>query len=57
MPVGKEKYLVVAMDYFTKCVEAEPLTIITVAVMTSFVWKSIVYRFRVLKVLVTNNRT
>lgn len=57
MPVGKEKYFVVAVDYFTKWEETEPLGSITTITVGSFVWKSIVCRFEVLKVLVTDNGT
>nr|XP_023875439.1 uncharacterized protein LOC111987930 [Quercus suber] len=35
------KFLVVAIDYFTKWVEAEPLAVITEAKIQHFVWKNI----------------
>ena len=38
------KYAVVAVDYFTKWVEAEPLVAITSKKMQSFVWRFIIYR-------------
>ena len=46
------KFLVVGIDYFTKWVEVEPLANITQQNVKSFVWKNIVCRFGVPKVLV-----
>uniref|UniRef100_A0A2N9E2N4 RNase H type-1 domain-containing protein n=1 Tax=Fagus sylvatica TaxID=28930 RepID=A0A2N9E2N4_FAGSY len=46
-PVGmkQEKFLVVAIDYFTKWVEAEPLATISEKNVKSFVWKAVICRF------------
>ena len=33
------RFLIVAIDYFTKWVEAKPMAMITEAKVTSFVWK------------------
>ena len=49
------KFLVVGIDYFTKWVEAEPLAKITQQNIKNFVWKSIVCRFGVPRVLVSDN--
>ena len=49
------KFLVVGIDYFTKWVEAEPLANITQQNVKNFVWKSILCKFRVLRVLVSDN--
>ena len=49
------KFLVIGIDYFTKWVEAEPLAKITQQNIKNFVWKSIVCRFGVPRVLVSNN--
>ena len=49
------KFLVVRIDYFTKWVEAEPLASITQQNVKNFVWKNIVCRFGVPKVLVSDN--
>ena len=49
------KFLVVGIDYFTKWVEAEPLAKITQQNVKNFVWKNIIYRFGVLRVLVSDN--
>ena len=56
-PVGIRhmKFLVVDIDYFTKWVEAEPLANITQQNVKNFVWKNIVCRFGVPKVLLSDN--
>jgi hypothetical protein len=52
-PVGTKqaKFLVVAIDYFTKWVEAEPLAIISEKNVKSFVWKDVICRFGIPRVL------
>jgi ribonuclease HI len=57
MPVGKgsRKFLVVAVDYFTKWAEAEALATITITNITSFLWKSVVFRFGIPHAFVTVN--
>ena len=49
------KFLVVGIDYFTKWVEAEALATITEKNVRSFVWRNIIYRFGILRVLVSDN--
>ena len=49
------KFLMVGIDYFTKWVEAEPLAKITQQNVKNFVWKNIVCRFEVPRVLVSDN--
>ena len=51
------KYLVVAIEYFTNWIEAEPVAQITAHKIESFVWKNIVCRFGVPKRLVSDNGT
>ena len=51
------KYLVVAIEYFTKWIEAELVAQITIHKITHFVWKNIVYHFGVPKRLVSDNGT
>ncbi|XP_072087916.1 uncharacterized protein [Arachis hypogaea] len=51
------KYLVVAIDYFSKWIEAQPLARITSSQMISFVWKYIIYRFGIPRHIVTDNET
>ena len=50
------KFLVVGIDYFTKWVEVEPLASITQQNVKNFTWKSILCRFGVPQVLVSDNR-
>lgn len=59
LPLGKYqmKFTVVAIDYYTKWVEAEPLSEITEAQMTSFVFRNIVCRFGIPHSLVSDNGT
>ena len=49
------KFLVVGIDYFTKWVEAEALVIITEKNVRGFVWRCIICRFGIPRVLVLNN--
>ena len=49
------KFLIVGIDYFTKWVEAEALATITEKNMRSFVWRSIICRFGIPRVLVSDN--
>ncbi|GJZ18035.1 reverse transcriptase domain-containing protein [Tanacetum coccineum] len=41
---GKVKFLIVAIDYFTKWIEAKPIATITGAKIKKFMWDNIVYR-------------
>ncbi|XP_064944527.1 uncharacterized protein LOC135596398 [Musa acuminata AAA Group] len=52
---GQRKYIIVGVDYFTKWVEAEPLATITEHQMEKFVWKNLVTRFGLPKVIITDN--
>ena len=49
------KFLVVGIDYFTKWVEAEALATITEKNIQSFVWKNIICRYGIPRVLVFDN--
>ena len=51
------KFLVVDIDYFTQWVwvEAEALATITEKNVKSFVWRNIVYRYGIPRVLVSDN--
>ena len=49
------KFLVVGIEYFTKWVEAEPLVKITQQNVKNFVWKNIITKFVVPRVLTSNN--
>lgn len=52
---GNKEYLVVAMDYFTKWIEAEPLSWITEAAIKVFVWKNIICRFGIPHTIISDN--
>ena len=56
-PLGKKqfRFLIIAIDYFTKWVEVEPVMMITEATITSFVWKNIICRFGVPRVIISDN--
>lgn len=54
---GQRRFFVVAVDYFTKWVEAEPLTRITEGKIMKFIWKNICCRFGLSRVLVSDNGT
>ena len=51
------KFNIVAIDYYMKWIEAELLSEITEARKTNFVWKNIIYQFRIPHLLVSNNST
>ena len=55
MALRQLKFLVVGIDYFTKWVEAEPLAIITEKNIRSFVWRNIICKYGIPRVLVSNN--
>jgi hypothetical protein len=57
MPPGKgnRKFIVVAVDYFTKWVEAEALAAITIENVIKFLWKSVICRFGIPYAMVTDN--
>ena len=58
MPRGKRqvKFLLVAIDYFTKWVKAKALST-TIEVKTQgFIWKNIICRFRIPRMIVSDNR-
>ena len=57
LAVRQMKYLVVAIEYFTKWIEAEPVAQITAHRIENFVWKNIVCQFGVPKRLVSDNGT
>ena len=54
--VRQLKFLVVGIDYFTKWVEVEALATITEKNIWSFVWRNIIYRYRIPRVLVLDNK-
>ena len=49
------KFLVVGIDYFTKWVETKALATIMEKNVRSFVWRNIIYRYKIPRVLVSDN--
>ena len=52
---GQVKFLIVAVDYFTKWIAAKPLTTITIQQVQQFVWKDIICRYGVPHTIIPNN--
>ena len=52
---GQTKHLLVAIDYFTKWIEVEPLASISAINVKIFVWKNIVCRFGVSHTIISDN--
>ncbi|GJT48647.1 reverse transcriptase domain-containing protein [Tanacetum coccineum] len=52
---GKVKFLIVAMDYFTKWIKAKPVATITGNQVKKFVWDKIVYRFGLPGEIISDN--
>ena len=55
MTLRQLKFLVVDIDYFIKSVEAEPLATITEKSIRTFVWRNIICRYGIPRVLVSDN--
>ena len=53
--VRQLKFLEVNIDYFTKWVEVEALSTITEKNVRSFVWKNIICKYGIIRVLVSEN--
>ncbi|XP_076895314.1 uncharacterized protein LOC143547895 [Bidens hawaiensis] len=54
---GRVKFLLIAIDYFTKWVEAKPLAHITAANVKKFLWEYIICRFGLPQTIVSDNGT
>jgi hypothetical protein len=54
---GNLKYVVVAVEYFSKWIEAKPLATITSATVQKFFWQNIVCRFGVPMAITVDNGT
>ncbi|GKA82127.1 reverse transcriptase domain-containing protein [Tanacetum coccineum] len=52
---GKVKFLIVAIDYFTKWIEAKPVATITGNQIKKFMWDSIVCRFGLPEEIISDN--
>ena len=53
--MGNRRFVLVAVDYFTKWVEAKALANIRDVDVKKFVWKNLITRFRVSDSLVSDN--
>nr|XP_025670157.1 uncharacterized protein LOC112769923 [Arachis hypogaea] len=54
---GQLKYLIVAIDYYTKWIEAEPLSSITAIQCRKFLWRQIITRFGIPEIVISDNGT
>ncbi|XP_016173795.1 uncharacterized protein LOC107616341 [Arachis ipaensis] len=54
---GQVKYLIVAIDYYTKWVEAKPLASISSANCRKFMWRQVIARFEIPEVVISDNGT
>src|SRR4051812_23335944 len=52
---GQFQFLVVAVDYFTKWIETEPLALVKAANIEKFVWKSIICRYGLPRAIIADN--
>ncbi|GJW95836.1 reverse transcriptase domain-containing protein [Tanacetum coccineum] len=52
---SRVKFLVVAVDYFTKWVESKPLATVTAKNILKFVWKNNVCRFGIPGIIISDN--
>ena len=53
--MGKVKFLLITIDYFTKWVEAKALATITEARIRSFVRKNIICRFGIPRMIISDD--
>nr|XP_025702600.1 uncharacterized protein LOC112803314 [Arachis hypogaea] len=54
---GQVKYLIVAIDYYTKWIEAEPLASISASNCRKFMWRQVITRFEIPEVVISDNGT
>nr|XP_025631192.1 uncharacterized protein K02A2.6-like [Arachis hypogaea] len=54
---GQLWYLIVAIDYYTNWIEAEPLASITAAQCRKFLWRQVITRFGILEIVISDNGT
>ena len=52
---GQCKFIIIAVDYFTKWAEAEPLATITEQKILNFMWRATICRFGIPRALVSDN--
>nr|XP_025664335.1 uncharacterized protein LOC112762688 [Arachis hypogaea] len=54
---GQLRYLIVAIDYYTKWIEAEPLSSITATQCRKFLWRQIITRYGIPEIVISDNGT
>ncbi|XP_015933177.1 uncharacterized protein LOC107459461 [Arachis duranensis] len=54
---GQVKYLIVAIDYYTKWIEAEPLASISSSNCRKFMWRQVITRFGIPETVISDNGT
>jgi hypothetical protein len=54
---GNLQYAIVAVEYFTKWIEAKPVTNMSSFIMKKFLWQNIICRFGVPRHITVDNRT
>ena len=52
---GQKKFIIVAIDYFSKYVEVEAFSTITDKQVCQFIWQNIITRYHIPRVIVTDN--
>ncbi|XP_074342083.1 uncharacterized protein LOC141679491 [Apium graveolens] len=57
MATTQSKFLIVAIDYFNKWIEAKPLAKIIAKKVAQFLWENIMCRYGIPHILVTDNET
>ncbi|KAL8115462.1 hypothetical protein AgCh_022089 [Apium graveolens] len=57
MATAQRKFLIIAIDYFTKWIEAKPLAKIITKQVAQFLWENIMCQYRIPRILVTDNGT
>jgi len=57
LAIRQMKYLIVAIKYFIKRIEVDPVAHITAYKVQHFLWKNVVCRFWILRRLVSDNGT
>ena len=57
LPIGRGqcKFVIIGVDYFTKWSEAEPLATITKKKVRNFIWRSIICRLGISKMMILDN--
>ncbi|XP_072071984.1 uncharacterized protein [Arachis hypogaea] len=54
---GQVKYLIVAVDYYTKWIEVEPLATISSSNCRKFMWRQVITQFGIPEVVISDNGT